>query len=135
MAASEPYDFLSTITPDYDYTLTIKAQAPITEEGWKNQVIHMADDNTEERITLSTGSIYYVSWDWHLLDESESGTVFDMYHDPVKANGIGRSFRWSGYDGHTYVVRFDMRLARTGRQVSIWGLPAIRLRILGRIAD
>ena len=63
MAASEPYDFLSTITPDYDYTLTIKAQAPITEEGWKNQVIHMADDNTEERITLSTGSIYYVSWD------------------------------------------------------------------------
>lgn len=136
MSAVEPYDFLNTITADYDYTLTIKAQGNVTEEGYKNQVIHLADDNSEERITLATGSMFFVSWDWALLSESDSGTIMDLYHDATKANGIGRSFRWAAHDSpHVYVVRFDCKLSRIGRLVSIWGLPAIRMRILGRIAD
>ena len=135
MSASEIYDFVSTITPNYDYTLTIKAQGIITEEGYKNQVIHLADDNSEERITLSTNSIFYVSWGWAQLSEADSGTIFDLYHDPVKANGMGRSFKWTGHDGHTYVVRFAMNLSRSGIAVSKWGMPGVKLRILGRIAD
>jgi len=135
MAAAEIYDFVSTITPDYDYTLSIKAQGNITEEGYKNQVVHLADDNSEERITLSANSIFYVSWEWSQLNEANSGTIFDLYHDPVKANGIGRSFKWTGHDGHTYVVRFAMNLSRVGNNVSRWGLPGVKLRILGRVAD
>ncbi len=135
MSAKEPYDFLLTITPDYDYTLSIKAQGTVTEEGYKNQAIHLADDNSEEIVTLSPTSIFYVSWNYALLSESESGTIFDLYHDPLKANGQARSFKWSAHDGHTYVVRFRMNLQRTGNNVSRWGLPNIKLRLLGRIAD
>ena len=132
MAAYEPYDyFTGTITPDYNYTLSISAQGQVTEEGYKNQVIHLADDNSEERITLCTGSIFYVSWEWALLSEANSGLIFDLYHDPVKANGMGRSFKWAGHDGHTHVVRFDCKLSRVGQAVSRWGLPGVRLRILG----
>lgn len=130
----EPYDYLSIVTADYDYTLTINVQGNITEEGFKNQVIHMADDNSEERITLSTGSVFYVSWDWSILSEADSGTILDLYHDAAKANGMGRSFKWEGHDGHPYVVRFDCRLTRSGGAVSRWGMPGVRLRILGRVS-
>lgn len=134
MAAKEPYDYLSVVTADYDYTLTIKAQGTVTEEGWKNQVIHMADDNSEERITLSSGSIFYVSWSWAQLSESDAGTILDLYHDASKANGMGRSFKWMGHDGNSYVVRFDMKLTRTGTASSRWGFGDVRLRILGKVS-
>jgi len=134
MAAKEPYDFLSIVTADYDYTLTIKAQGSVSEEGYKNQVIHLADDNSEERITLSTGSIFYATYPINQLSESESGTIFDLYHDPVKANGIARSFKLTAYDGHDYVVRFDGKLTRTGNSVNRWGMPGIRFRILGKVS-
>jgi len=135
MSASEIYDFVATTTADYNYTLSIPVQGIVTEEGYKNQVVHLADDNTEERITLSTNSIFYVSWEWALLSEANSGTIFDLYHDPAKANGIGRSFKWAGHDGHTYVVRFAMNLSRTGNSKSRWGLPEVKIRILGKIVD
>jgi len=136
LSASEPADFLSIVTADYDYTLAIKAQGTITEEGWKNQVIHMGDDNSEERITLSTGSIFYLTYPINLLSESESGTIFDLYHDPVKANGMGRSFKLTTYDngGSNYVVRFDCKLTRSGNSVNRWGVPGIRFRILGKVS-
>jgi hypothetical protein len=134
MAAGEVYDYLSVVTPDYNYTLEINVQGTITEEGYKNQVVHMADDNSEERITLSTGSIFYVSWQWNQLSEADSGTILDLYHDTSKANGIGRSFKWEGHDGHAYVVRFAGNLSRSGNAVSRWGVPGVKLRILGRVS-
>jgi len=134
--SSEPADFLSVVTADYDYTLSIKAQGIITEEGFKNQVIHLADDNSEERITLSTGSIFYITYPINQLSETESGTIFDLYHDPVKANGIGRSFKLTTYDSSAvnYVVRFDGKLTRSGNSKTRWGLPGIRFRLLGKVS-
>jgi len=75
MAAFEIYDHISAATADYDYTLSIKAQGIVTEDGYKNQVIHLADDNSEERITLAVNSIFSVSWAWGLLSEEDSGTI------------------------------------------------------------
>lgn len=135
ISAAEPYDYLSTISSDYNYTLSITAQEIVSEEGFKNQLIHMADDNTEERITLNTGSVFYVDIPWPILSESDSGTIMDLYHDAAKANGIGRSFKWLSHDGHTYVVRFDCKLDRTTGPALQHGIPTVRLRILGRIAD
>jgi len=134
MSAAEPAHYLSIATPDYDYTLSLAVQGKISEEGFKNQVVHMADDNSEERITLSTGSIFYVSWSWAQLSESDSGIILDLYHDPSKANGIARSFKWSGPGSNTYVARFDMKLSRIGNDSSRWGLPNIKLRLLGIVA-
>ena len=123
--------FDGTIVADYNASLTIKAMGRVTEEGYKNQVIHIADDNSEERITLTTGSMFYVSWDWEVLSESEAGVVMDFYHDPAKANGMGRTFKWVAHDTKTYVARFDCKLSRSGQNVSLWGYSGIRLRILG----
>jgi hypothetical protein len=130
------YDFLSTVSSDYDYTLTLRARGTIIEDGYKNQVIHIGDDNSEERITLSSGSVFYIELPFSTLSESDSGTIFDIYHDPAKANGMGNSFKYTAYDGHTYVVRFDCKLDRSlGPGSKIWGIPTVRLRVLGRIAD
>lgn len=136
MSAAEVYDYVSTITADYSATtLSITAQETFTEEGFKNQVIHMADDNSEERITLSPGSIFYAEIPWPILSEADAGTIMDLYHDPAKANGMGNSFKWESHDGHTYVVRFDCKLSRTTGPALRFGIPTVRFRILGRIAD
>lgn len=134
MAAWEPYDVMSAtlVVPDYNYTLQIKPQGEITEEGFKNQTIHMADSNAEEVISLATGSIFYVSWDWNVLTESNIGTILDLYHDAAKANGMARSFLWTGHDGHTYTVRFRCKASRRGRVLYAYGMPGVRLRLLGR---
>ena len=135
MSAKEPYDFLDIKTPDYDYTLEISTQGDIAEEGQKNQILHRGDDNSREVISIPSSTMFFVSWSWTLLSESDSGTIFDLYHDPAKANGRARSFKWAGHDGHTYVVVFDCDLTRRGRFVTKWGMPGVRLEIIGRIAD
>jgi hypothetical protein len=134
MAASEMYDFLSDVVPDYDYTLTVKAQGDAVEDGHMNQVVHMADDYSEERVTLGTTKLFYVSWNWALLSEATAGTIVDLYYDPTKANGIARSFKWLAYDGHTYVIRFDCNLQRVVRRAQ-HGVSNVKFRVLGRIAD
>jgi len=123
--------FTGTLTADYTTALAISAQGIVSEEGYKNQVIHMADDNSEERITLSTGSIFYVTWDLNQLSESDAGTVMDHYHDPAKANGIARSFKWTAHDTKNYVARWDCHLTRSGNALSRWGYKGLRLRVLG----
>ena len=72
MAAAEIYDYVSTVTADVDQTLTIKPQGVVTEEGYFNQAIHLADDNSEERVSLSDGAIFYISWKWNQLTESQA---------------------------------------------------------------
>ena len=135
MAAQEMYDYLSTIAADYAYTLTLSARGTVTESTTKNQVIHLGADGSEERVSFSSNSIFYLSWSYPVLTEADSGTLLDLYADSVKANGRQRSFRFTHGDGHTYVVRFDCDLSRVGRLRSRYGLPDIKLKVLGRIAD
>jgi hypothetical protein len=123
--------FTGTLTADYTTTLVINAQGEVTEEGYKNQVVHLADDNSEERVTLVTGSIFYVTWNLNQLSESDAGTVFDHYNDPAKANGMGKTFKWTAHDGTTYVARWDCKLSRSGNAVSRWGIKGLKLRVLG----
>jgi hypothetical protein len=129
------YDYLSTVVPDYNALLDILPQGVVSEESQKNQVIHLGVDGSEERISFNTSPIYFITIEWKSLSETDSGTVFDMYNDPAKANAMQRSFKYAYGDGHTYVVRFDSKLTRSGRLVSSYGIPGVRLKILGRIAD
>ena len=49
----EMYDFLSASTADYTSTdLNVSPQKILEESGSKNQIIHMGDDGSEERISL-----------------------------------------------------------------------------------
>jgi hypothetical protein len=132
------YDKLATIAADVNQTLSLKPQGEISsEEGSFTQKIFIGDDGSEQRVNLgSTTPIFYVTFDYKLLSESDMGTLFDLYFDSAKAFGMVNSFKWSSRgDTHTYVVRFDMKLSRSGNAQSRMGAKGIRLRILGRIAD
>lgn len=143
MANAEIYDYLTTITPDYsttefgfDGTTQILPQGVIFEEGAKNIKIHMAEDDSEQRIGISTDTRFYVRMQWAFLNESESGALIDFYHNTSKACGTLNSFYWTHpTDGHTYVCRFTGLISRRKDNNDRWGIPQIRLRVLGRKAD
>lgn len=136
MANFEMWDYLTEIVPDYNFTLDIKRKMTPKEEGEKNQVVHLGDDDSEEIISFSDNSIFYVNIPWDMLKESESGTIYDIYHDSTKANGIARSFKWNHYgertDQHTYTVRFALKMSRTLMSGDVHSMQNIRLKILGR---
>jgi len=129
VAAKEPYDYLGTATADVDVTLSIAAQGEVSEESRTNTVIHLGDDESEERIILSSNPVFFATYQWNILSEADSGTILDLYH--TSAKGMGRSFKWV-HDGHTYVVRFDGEMQRRGSGPSRYGIP-VRLKLLGKV--
>ena len=136
MAASEIWDYLSAtpVTADYVATsLTLSPQRTLTESGNKNQVVHLGVDGSEEIITLSSQTIFYVSLQWDVLTASDAGTVYDFYHDTAKGNGISDSFYWDHpTDGHSYTVRFTGEMRRVIIPGSIHAISQLKLKILGR---
>jgi len=136
IAAFEMYDFVNLATPDYNATLTNPSQRVITEKGLKNQVIHLGDDGSEERISFSNQSIFHVGVQWPNKSESDIGQIIDFFYDTDKANGIVRSFKWTHpTDSHVYVVRFASNMTRTIRQKLFYGIPNAEFKVIGRIAD
>jgi len=129
------YDFLATITPDYNAAIGITPQGVVSEESAKNGMVHMGADGSEERIAFGTASIFYITIGWNILSEADSGTIFDWYNDSAKANGMQRSFKYAFGDGHTYVVRFSSELSRSGQAMSRLSIQGVRLRVLGRVVD
>ncbi|KKW12650.1 MAG: hypothetical protein UY48_C0010G0002 [Candidatus Gottesmanbacteria bacterium GW2011_GWB1_49_7] len=132
MAEKEPYDYLALATADVDITLAINQKSNVIERSRENTVIHTGDDESEERIILSSTPVFFFSWDWTRLTESDAGTILDLYH--TSAQGRGKSFKCV-HLGHTYVVRFDIELGRSGPLALWYGIPGVRLKVLGRIAD
>lgn len=135
MSASEMYDFLTTITADYNSAIGVAPKGTVTEESHKNTVIHLGSDGSEERISFGSAPVFFITIGWNVLSESDAGTIFDWYNDPAKANGMQRSFKYAFGDGHTYVVRFDSTLTRSGRNLASYGISGVRLKVLGRIVD
>lgn len=135
MSASEIYDFVDIAAASTAATLSLRAQGTVIESGGKNQEVHTGDNGDDEVVTYDRPRIFYVSWDWGMLTESDAGTIFDFYHDEAKADGIANTFYWVSYDGHTYVARFDCKLERTRRLCTQWGITGVRLKIIGKVAD
>lgn len=143
MAAVEIYDYLSALTADYtttefayDGATQIVPQGVVFEEGGKNTIIHMADDDSEQRIAISANTRFYVRMQWNGLTESQAGAIFDFYHSATKAAGEVNSFYWTysawgGTEAHTYTCRFDTPVTRIKNMNANWRIPTIRLRILG----
>ena len=130
----EMWDFLSTQAANYvSTTLNITPQRVMTERGLKNQLVHLGDDGSEERITLDKDSVFYVSLQWDVLGSTDAGKIVNFYHSTSIANGIARSFRWNHpTDGHKYTVRFDGDLSRMEIPGNLFGISQINLKILGK---
>lgn len=141
MAAKEMYDFLAAAAADVDITLgagsyEIHPDFVFEERGSVNQVVHIGDDGSEERISLSDEAVFYVSLKWEAVTEAEAGALFDLYFDAAKADGRFNSFKWAHpSDGHTYVVRFDCDLGRQYRAAGVYGVLNVVLKVLGKIAE
>lgn len=135
MAAKEIYDYVSTISPDKDVTMTLQSRNVLTEFGTKNDVIHRGDDESEERIDLSGGDPnIFITANYTSLSESDAGTIMDFWFDAEKGNGKINSFKFDHPDGHTYVVRFDCNFERVMKP-TVWDVANVRFKVLGRIAD
>lgn len=139
MAAFEMWDYLDVATVTADTTLDLcdstmpTPQKVITEEGVKNQIIHLADDNSEETITYSNETVFHVTALYQALRPAESGEVFNFWHSTGVANGIARKFRFSHpTDGHTYTAKFVSAISREIKVGNIDGISAARIRIVGR---
>jgi hypothetical protein len=136
MAAKEMYDYLPTIAADYNYTLNIKSHQILAEEGSKNQEILRGDDGSEVIVSHSTVSEFYVTLIWNWLSESDAGIIVDLWHDPAKANGMARSYKWYSYaDRHTYVVKNRSQLTRNRVPGTYHTISSLRLKVIGKIVD
>jgi hypothetical protein len=135
MAASEIYDFVAAVAPDYDEDIGIIPQGSISEESIKGQAIHFGLDGSEERISFNNQSTFFITIQWDILTEADAGTIFDWYNAVAKADGMRRSFLYTFGDGHTYVVKFASVLSRSGSTPSRYGISDVRLRIIGKVPE
>lgn len=139
MAVKNIYDYVSVVTPDKDVTLSIHPTVPpvvdIPERVTKKDIIHVADDGSEERMESGSGFSFYISISWNALSASDAGTVLDFWADPNKGNGKVNSFKYVHYDGYTYVVRFDSDLTRIRLFAGdAFRIDSFTLRVLGRVS-
>lgn len=135
MALYEMYDYLPPMTADYAVTLDNALQIIVSERGFKNQFVNKGDDGVEERISLSSSSIFYIGVQWPNKVASDIGDIVNLYHDTTKADGINNTFQWQHpTDGHIYVVRFNCNLTRTIRRDLIQGIPNCEFAVLGTIS-
>jgi hypothetical protein len=136
MAAKEPYDYLTTISPDVDQTLTLNPQAVMIEEPVKNDIVHRGDDGrSAEGIGLGGSNMIFIfRFNYALLTESDAGTILDFFCDSAKGDGMVNTFKFTAPDTHTYVVRFGAGPARQIRPTN-WGIPNVSLYVEGRVAD
>lgn len=137
MGAAEPYDYLSTISADYGTAVALKPSNIITEDATKRQIVNEADDNSVgEVITLSSDPIVHFRLEWANKTASDAGTLYGLWMDSAKANGIANTWKFTHpTDGHTYVVRFACDLIRQIAHANVHGILSVRLRVHGRIAD
>ena len=137
MAAKEMWDYLSTVGVDSTKAgstlITPYPQSILVETGEYNQVIHLSDDDSEERIGFSSTAVFYVTLKWVGLSEADAGSIMDFQLSTAIGNGKLNSFRWEHpTDGHKYTVRFDSKFSRTIKPGSIFGISKVKLKILGR---
>ena len=88
------YAYVPLAEPDYDEILDVTPYDTITESGEKSQEIHTGDDGSEERISLSSQSIFFLKLQFRKIVSSQVDVILDFYHDPAKANGRARSFKY-----------------------------------------
>jgi len=131
MTAFNMSDYLNEGVADYDYVLSVSPQGQLIEAGLKKQVIRIADDGSEERITLDDDINFVVTFNWNGLTESEMGDIIDLYFNPSKANGIENTFYWTNpMDSVDYVVRFMGVIVRDIGPSWVHAMKRVQLKVI-----
>lgn len=126
------YRYLTTVIADYDYTLNVIPQNVITTAGHKNQIVHSFEDGSDAVVEVSETSIFDVDLEWTDIPDTDRSTIFDLYHDSLKANGSARSFYWCHpVSNKEYTVRFLSSLKTVYKPGLLIEIDVVKLRILG----
>lgn len=137
MAEKELYDYLDTVVPDKDQTLTLEGQGgPILENISKVDFRHdSVDGKSATTINMSGTSIMgTLIIPYNNLTASDRGTLMQFFCDSDYGNGRTNSFKLSYSDGHTYVVQFESMFKCTWHNGRLYSIPVV-FNVLGRIAD
>ena len=127
----EMWNYLDSLTPDYDYSLPIEPQETMVEDGEPWQKILLGSGFDEKRIELGDVK-FYVTLKWPTLTENESNELFSFYLGVEKT----KTFKWQNpKDGHDYVVRFDTKMKRTIAAGGLYSIDPVRLRVLGNYSE
>lgn len=133
MAAKEMADYLDTVLPDKNVTLTLEGTGGITIESAskRDSIKRSVDGKSETRINFSgTASEWYLLLPYNNCSESIVGTLTDYWHNPDYGNGRTNSFKLTSSDTHTYVVRFESFFERRWKG-NLYSWPQCIFRVLG----
>jgi hypothetical protein len=124
---------LPTVTADYTTTtLSLTPSQTLPVVGSKSQVIHEMDDGSVSVISESDTSTFEVTCQWNTLTAEEHATVLDFWHNPLKANGMERTFKWlHPITEVTYVVRFMTDLTSQHKDNPYKDIGSITLLVEG----
>ncbi len=131
------YRYLSYATPDCTDILSVRPQNILVQTGQKSQVIHDCDDGSVSVVGLSSASFFDVELQWDYISDADRSTIFELFHDPTKANGSARTFYWQHpiqVDGADvlYVVRFLSPLRIVYKPGLLRGIESMTLRVEGK---
>jgi hypothetical protein len=126
-------NFLSAVAADYTATeLTVSPTTVMPVVGDKVQYLHDFDDGSISVVTASNQSIFDLELQWEYIGSADHATIFDFYHDPVKANARARTFYWTNpVDAKSYTVRFLSPLITRYVPGLLQSISAIRVRVVG----
>lgn len=100
-------DWLETQSADYVYTLNIPSQGNMAIEPVKTQVPYFTDANEPVPISIDDSLSFIIPLFWKVLSSANAEIIMELWCDPIKANGIERSFQWyNPVDTKTYIVNF-----------------------------
>lgn len=132
------YNYLPALTADYvTTTLSVNPQNVMQIGGEKDIVINKGYGVAEERIILSTQSLFQIKLQWQVLSDADHSTLFEFYHDPVKACGIAKTFYWTPplqylAANHDLTVRFNCRWESFLQNYKIYGIASLIFAVLGK---
>ena len=111
--AGELYNYLpSDVSADYtaeQLTLVPQQVMPV-RAGWAQKKVEYDDRNVAVN-TFGQNAKILAELRFNYLEDSEMGTLFDLYLNGAKAWGMQNTFEWVSpnvwpVDGYTYIVRF-----------------------------
>jgi len=107
------YNYLSNTTPDYTgETLDITPHTILDITGHKSQILYTFKDGSHAVTSASDQSYFDVVLQWEYLSDADYATIMDLWHDPLKANGMERTFPWiNPVDDNRYTARFMSEFA------------------------
>jgi len=127
------YNYLPIIAPDYTgLILSTKPHNTMEIVGKKSQVAYVLKDGSHKVQEISNQSYFNVSLQWEFLSQIEYDEVSDLWHNPSKANGFERTFKWlNPSDQATYVVRFMSELSIDYNTIGDIQAYGVQLRVEG----